>query len=56
MKEEKVVESSKKKLVAKKDWHLFQNKIDISIKKGDDVSKFKLRTDLLAALKTENVI
>lgn len=56
-------QESEKKLIAKKDWRILagnylkekdQMEIDITIKKGDDVSDLPHR--FLVALRTENVI
>ena len=42
------------RLVAKKDWHIVQNNINIKIKEGEPIPE--LPEHLLQALKTENVI
>ena len=41
---------------ALKDWRVVQNDIDVSIKKGDDVSQFGLPEKILDCLRTEQVI
>lgn len=44
----------KKKVLAKKDWHIVQNQHDIKIKEGEDVSGLPKR--FLEVLKIEKVI
>ena len=49
-----VKQEKKKKLIAKKDWHIVQNEIDIKIIKGEEIPK--LSKNLMEALKIEKVI
>ena len=48
---------SKEKVIALKDWHIFMPpKLDLHIKKGDDVFKLNLSSALISNLITEQVI
>lgn len=48
---------SNDKIIALKDWHIFMPpKLDIHIKKGDDVFKLNLSAGLISNLITEQVI
>ena len=42
-------------MIAKKDWHIVQNEIDVKIKEGEPLPE-GLSDKLLEALKTEKVI
>lgn len=47
---------SGKDMIAKKDFYIVQNKINIKIKKGDDIAKLKIPERFLQNLKTEKII